>query len=357
MDDQPLRVGVLDVGCFSAHLVVVDAAGGDPLNPVLSHKVRLRLDLAIDEAGRISADGIGRICVAVADARRQAHRIGAARVVAFATSSIRDAANTGEVVGEVEWRTGIRLQMMSGEREAHLSYVAARRWFGCAAGKLTVLDVGGGTAELATGSGSLPLFTHSIPFGARTLGYAGPLDDVTELVEQELPALSEEFSGTRAVGCSKVFQQLARLAGARPQRDGPFVPRQLRLDDLAKWIPRLARLPVHRRAELPGISRHRARQSLAGAMLAEALMRVTGHEVVDICPWSTKEGLLFTVLEGSAGEPMVEQRVVAGDSDPWVSRLDALGDHQQQVPHRPTHNDVGISGDTVPRQAVRRAGG
>jgi exopolyphosphatase/guanosine-5'-triphosphate,3'-diphosphate pyrophosphatase len=100
-----------------------------------------------------------------------------------------------------------------------------------------------------------------------------------------------------AVGCSKVFQQLARLAGARPQREGLHVPRTLRLEDLTKWIPRLARLPAHRRAELPGISPHRARQSLAGAVLAETLMRVTGHDVVTICPWSTKEGLLITLLD------------------------------------------------------------
>ncbi|MFD1051912.1 exopolyphosphatase, partial [Kibdelosporangium lantanae] len=52
-----------------------------------------------------------------------------------------------------------------------------------------------------------------------------------------------------------------------------------------------------RRAQLPGISAHRAPQSLAGAVLAETLMRVTGHDVVDISPWSTKEGMLLTLLD------------------------------------------------------------
>jgi exopolyphosphatase/guanosine-5'-triphosphate,3'-diphosphate pyrophosphatase len=303
MSEEPPRIGVLDVGCFSAHLLVLDGDHCSPLTPVLSHKVRLRLDLAIDHTGRICPDGIERICAAVAQARRQAARIGVRSVVAFATSSIRDAPNADQVVTQVLRHTGIELRLFAGEQEAELSYIAARHWFGASAGPLTVLDVGGGTAELAIGDGPRPWIAHSLPLGARTLSRAGVTDarqlaetraEITERVRAVLPDLPD-LSRTRAVGCSKVFQQLARLAGARPQRHGPFVTRQLRLDDLSRWIPRLARLPAHKRALLPGISSHRAHQALAGAVLAEALMRVTQHDVVDISPWSTKEGLLITL--------------------------------------------------------------
>jgi exopolyphosphatase / guanosine-5'-triphosphate,3'-diphosphate pyrophosphatase len=99
-------------------------------------------------------------------------------------------------------------------------------------------------------------------------------------------ALTELAAG-RAVGCSKVFRQLAVLTGS---------PSRLRAADLAKWIPRLARMTPRERAKLPGISRHRARQSLAGAVVAEALMRATDHETIEISPWSTKEGLLLNLL-------------------------------------------------------------
>jgi exopolyphosphatase/guanosine-5'-triphosphate,3'-diphosphate pyrophosphatase len=300
--ERPRRLGVLDVGCFSAHLVVV---AGDLLDPVLSHKIRLRLDRETDRAGGLTPDGIEQISAAVAQAKHHAGRV---PVVAYATSSVRDAANADQVVKRVERRTGVRLQLLPGQQEAHLSYVAARRWFGCSAGPLTVLDVGGGTAEVAFGAGPRPLVTHSLPMGARTLRRAG-LDntkclarmraEVTEQVQAGLPDLAR-LGDARAVGCSKVFQQMARLAGARPQRQGPFTPRRLRRDDLAEWIPRLARLSAHERAELPGISPHRAGQSLAGAVLAETLMRLSGHDTVDICPWSTKEGLLLTLMEGAS---------------------------------------------------------
>ncbi|SMC47983.1 exopolyphosphatase / guanosine-5'-triphosphate,3'-diphosphate pyrophosphatase [Kibdelosporangium aridum] len=295
------RVGVLDIGCFSAHLVVVDRADGTPSRPSSDHKVRLRLDRAIDTAGRLSQDGVDQITRAVTEILRLVQRD--VEVVAYATSSIRDAANADRVLRQITRRTGVNLLTFSGEREAQLSYVAARHWFGHAAGPLTVLDVGGGTAEVAAGRGTQPHTAVSLPLGARTLtqtciANGMPLKEVRATTSERVrDALQDTDLTGMAVGCSKVMQQLARLAGARPQREGPLVTRHLHLSDLRKWIPRLGDLTAAQRAELPGISRHRARQSLAGAVVVEALLVATGHESVRICPWATQEGLLLELLE------------------------------------------------------------
>ncbi|MFI6095468.1 Ppx/GppA phosphatase family protein [Lentzea sp. NPDC051213] len=288
-----MSVGVLDVGCFSAHLVVVER---DLTRPLVSHKVRLRLDRELDSEGVISRDGIESLCSAVLAARKKA---GDVPFLPFATSSVRDSANVDEVMRKVKRRTGVELKVLSGKEEARYSYTAARHWFGFGAGEMVVLDVGGGTVELAAGSGTEPELVVSLPLGARTLTRSGL--SVQDMRAEVLDRIAEVFprdEADRAIGCSKVFEQLARLAGARA---GAHAPRQLRAKDLEKWIPRLAKLSVRERAALPGISRHRARQSLAGAVVAEALMRVTGHDVVDISPWSTKEGLLLDLVERSRG--------------------------------------------------------
>jgi exopolyphosphatase/guanosine-5'-triphosphate,3'-diphosphate pyrophosphatase len=291
-----MSVGVLDVGCFSAHLVVVER---DLMRPLVSHKVRLRLDRELDSEGAISKDGIESLCTAVLAARKKA---GDVAFLPFATSSVRDSLNADEVMRKVHRRTGVELKVLSGKEEARFSYAAARHWFGWSAGPMVVLDVGGGTVELALGSGAEPELAISLPLGARTLTRAGLTvqdmrAEVREQIAEAFPAkYRDSDESARAVGCSKVFEQLARLAGART---GPYASRQLRLKDLEKWIPRLAKLSVRERAALPGISRHRARQSLAGAVVAEALMRVAGHDVVDISPWSTKEGLLLDLVERS----------------------------------------------------------
>lgn len=298
-------VGVLDIGCFSAHLTVVDRTHGSPVQPTYERKVRLRLDRSHDATGRLSREGVEQICRAVGEVLRTMPQN--VDLLAFATSSIRDAANADHVIEHIARHTGIELATFAGEREAHLSYVAARHWFGHAAGPLTVLDVGGGTAEIAAGRGTRPHAAISLPLGARTLTTAAvehgvPLDKIRartyDKVHRALRGVDVE--GT-AVGCSKVLQQLARLAGARPQRDGPYVERHLVLADLTEWIPRLANLTAAERAELPGISQHRARQSLAGAIVAEALLAATGHESVRICPWSTTEGLLIELLDHHDG--------------------------------------------------------
>ncbi|GAA3857120.1 Ppx/GppA phosphatase family protein [Saccharothrix violaceirubra] len=290
------RVGVLDIGCFSAGLVVVDDS---PLRPVLVHKTRLRLDRALDRDNRLRADGVTEVVHAVRTALRVIEDADVAEFVPFATSVVRDAPNADEVLAEVRARTGFALRVMTGEQEARLSYRAARAWFGWSAGPLLVLDVGGGTVEIARGDTAVPGVVASRPLGARTLTRRGLTDPAAVRAELSEVLVRNGLTTTgpvRAVGCSKVFQQLARLTGARPQRDGPHVPRRLHLADLRAWLPRLAAMSAAKRARLPGISRHRAEQSPAGAIVVEALMTVTGHDVVDISPWSTREGLLLDLV-------------------------------------------------------------
>lgn len=300
---EPPRAAVLDVGCFSAHLVVVGPEPRTLRRPLLSHKVRLRLDRAMDPDGRIDAVGIDLIVEAVNQIRERLDQVRLSTFVPYATSCVRDAANVDEVITTVARHTGVVLRLLSGEHEARLSYVAVRRWLDSDQ-PLAVLDIGGGTIEMAVGDGAKPAFAHSLPLGARTLSRAGLNGPkrVPEMREELHSRITESvpddvltaFTHSTGIGCSTVFRQLAKLVSTPGRRTNP--PR-LRLADLQKWIPRLAELPPRRRAELPGISPHRARQSLAGAVVAEALMTATNHDEIRICPWSTKEGLLINLAK------------------------------------------------------------
>ncbi|MFD7003544.1 Ppx/GppA phosphatase family protein [Streptomyces mirabilis] len=194
--------------------------------------------------------------------------------------------------------------MLTGEEEARLAYVAARRWTGSVPGPLLVLDIGGGTVEIASGTGDQPRVVRSLPLGARRItrnwlpGGTGSskrrLAEVREHLRQSLsvaPGVPQAEPGGRVLACSKTFEQLARLAGAAGRKT-PRVWGQLSLPRLRASIALLAGTRPHRGAGLPGISRHRAEQSLAGALIAESLMTACGVESVEICPWSTREGLL-----------------------------------------------------------------
>nr|WSY56811.1 hypothetical protein OG999_46210 [Streptomyces sp. NBC_00886] len=280
---------------------------GSVLEPVFSRKVRLRLHETLDHKGRLDRAGVQSVERAVAEAVAANPRVRGPEVFAFATSVIRDAPNRDAIIASVARTTGTRLRVLTGEEEARLAYVAARQWAGPAAGPLLVLDIGGGTVEIASGTGDQPHTIRSLPLGARRItrdwlpGGAVPsqrrLAKIRKYLQRSLeavPGLPQAEPGGRVLACSKTFEQLARLAAARGT--APRTGRQLALPQLRTAVASLAGAEPSRRGKLPGISRHRAEQSLAGALIAQALMEACGAKAVEICPWSTREGLLLEHL-------------------------------------------------------------
>ena len=146
-----MRLGVLDVGSNTVHLLVVDAHLGAHPSPAHSEKTVLRLAEHIDRAGRLTRRGADALVESVAVACRSARERGCDELLAFATSALRDARNGARVLDRVRRETGVDLQLLTGPDEARLTFLAVRRWFGWSAGHLLVLDIGGGSLEMAVG--------------------------------------------------------------------------------------------------------------------------------------------------------------------------------------------------------------
>ncbi|UGY92189.1 Ppx/GppA phosphatase family protein [Streptomyces gobiensis] len=305
-----MRLGVLDVGSNTVHLLVVDAHPGARPLPAYSHKAELRLAELLDDGGAISPDGIDRLASTIKEALEIAEDKGVEDVLPFATSAVREASNHQHVLARVTVDTGVELQVLSGSEEARLTFLAARRWFGWSAGRLLVLDIGGGSLEIAYGIDEEPDAAVSLPLGAgRLTGSWLPGDppdpaDVRSLrrhVRAEIARIVGEFSRLGApdhvVATSKTFKQLARLGGAARSAEGLYVQRDLGRKSLEEWVPKLAAMPAQQRAELPGVSEGRARQLLAGALVAEGAMDLFGVETLEICPWALREGVILRRLD------------------------------------------------------------
>ena len=304
-----MRISVVDVGSNTVRLVVADAEGGVPL-PVHTAKWRLRLSEHVRPGSDIPEEDVERLVAAVGEASRTAGRWGAAGPVAFATAVVRAAPNRHEVLRAVRSRTGVELCTLPGEVEAELTFLGARRWMGWRSGPLALLDIGGGSLEVAFGRGRLPDFVASLPLGAGRLTHEF-LQEADPPTPEQLRALRRKvlhqlrdvaarirWEGPRtAVATSRTFQQLGRLCGAAPGRHGPFMERQLHRADLRAAIERLAALPAAERARLPGISAPRAAQSLAGAVVGHTAMKLTGLKTVSVCPWAIREGVLLRHIE------------------------------------------------------------
>jgi exopolyphosphatase / guanosine-5'-triphosphate,3'-diphosphate pyrophosphatase len=305
-----MRLGVLDVGSNTVHLLVVDAHPGARPWPAYSHKTELRLAEHLDEKGCIDAGGAKRLVSFVAEALTVGEDQGVEELLAFATSAIREAPNGEEVLARVTRETGVELSVLPGGDEARLTFLAVRRWFGWSSGRLLVLDIGGGSLELAVGVDEYPDVAASLPLGGgrltrdRLLGDPPRPEDVRALrryVRAEIAKQARQFTVggpvDHVVGSSKTFRSLARITGAAPSVEGPYVRRRLACVDLREWVPRLATMSAKKRAALPGVSAGRAPQLLAGAVVAEAALDLLGAEGLEICPWALREGIILRRLD------------------------------------------------------------
>src|SRR4051794_23443516 len=157
-----MRLGVLDVGSNTVHLLVVEAHRGAHPWPAHSEKAVLRLAERIGPDGRLSNEAADSLVQAVRSAARAATTHGANDLLAFATSAVRDATNSAKVLSRVREETGVRLRVLAGPAEARLTFLAVRRWFGWSAGQLLVLDIGGGSLEIAAGYDEEPELALSL---------------------------------------------------------------------------------------------------------------------------------------------------------------------------------------------------
>lgn len=305
------------MGSNTVHLVAVDAKRGGRPTPMSDWKTTLKLVEFLDRDGAIEDKGIAKLTESVAEARDLATQLGCDELKPFATSAVRSATNGLEVLDHVEKETGVRLEILSGVDEARLTFLAVRRWYGWSAGRITNLDIGGGSLELSTGMDEEPDVAYSLDLGAGRLTHNWFDTDPPErkkinLLRDYIDAeLAEPARGIRAhglarlaVGTSKTFRSLARLTGAAPSSEGPFVTRTLTAPGLRQLIAFISRMTASDRAELEGVSQNRSHQIVAGALVAEASMRALGIEQLQICPWALREGVILRRLEQGVDDPL-----------------------------------------------------
>ena len=148
-----MRLGGLDIGSNTGHLLVVDAHDGAAPLPAYTYKEPLRLAEHLDDEGAVTSAGIDALTTFTQQALRVAEDKGCEEMLAFATSAVREAKNGSAVLDHVRQRTDVGLQVLTGEDEARLTFLAVRRWFGWSSGRLAVFDIGGGSLEIAAGGG------------------------------------------------------------------------------------------------------------------------------------------------------------------------------------------------------------
>jgi exopolyphosphatase/guanosine-5'-triphosphate,3'-diphosphate pyrophosphatase len=301
-----MRLGVLDVGSNTVHLQIVDTSPGARPNPTFNYKEELKLTQYISEDNLVSDEGIEKLRSSIKRAIEQSASVQTQELLPFATSALREASNGEEIIKSINKDFKIDLQVLSGEEEAKLTFLAARRWFGWSSGRLLVIDIGGGSLEMAVGVDESPEIATSLPLGAARLtknflkgdpytdkSIRALRDHIENKLEQILPSLVKHQDSDRAIATSKTLRTLARLSGDWFDGNG----KNIKVEAIRKISAKLSEMDESTRAKLPGVSENRASQIVAGAFVAESVMRNLDIKELEICPWALREGVVLKWMD------------------------------------------------------------
>ncbi|MFG6404037.1 MULTISPECIES: Ppx/GppA phosphatase family protein [unclassified Microbacterium] len=308
-----MRLGVLDIGSNTVHLLVANARAGGRPTARTSERTVLRLMRYLTPDGAIAEEGVVALVDAVTRARATARAEGVDELLATATSAVREATNGEDVIARVEAALGQPLQVLDGQTEARFTFLAVRRWFGWSAGQILLFDIGGGSLEIAGGGDELPDLAESLQLGAgrMTLEFLpgdppgeADVEALREHAASVLAPVSRRFAALptpeHVAGSSKAIRSLAKLAGYPVPGWSGIERMVLPRAALKDWVPRLARIPALARQELPGITADRTFQIVAGAVVLHEAMKAMDVDELEVSPWALREGVLLRYIESLA---------------------------------------------------------
>jgi exopolyphosphatase/guanosine-5'-triphosphate,3'-diphosphate pyrophosphatase len=298
-----VRVAAVDLGSNSTRLLVADVAD-EQIDEVVRRLKITRLGEGVDERKRLLPAPIARVRNVLTDFRREAESLGAERTLAIATSAVRDAENGEAFLGEVEWSYGFTTRLLSGHDEAQLTFRGASLARELAEDTL-VLDIGGGSTELAVGGPDRLCFHDSLDLGGvrlteRFLNSDPPADEelaacasaVRALLAERVP---EDIRPRTAIGVAGTITSIAALALGLEEYDPDKVHGHLiSRDGVAAQLDRLASMPLAERREIPALDPDRAPVIVAGTVI---LSEVLGHFGLDGLEASERD-----ILDGAALE-------------------------------------------------------
>ena len=305
-----VRIGAVDLGSNSFHLVVVDAHPDGTFETLVREKEMLRLGDEVSRAGRIGDAATRKVLATLGRFRQLADAVGADEVVACATSAFREAEDSSEVVDRIALETGITVEVISGHREAELIFGAVRASVAFDRPPALCFDLGGGSLEVMVGDQGGLRWATSLKLGVARLS--------AELISSDPPSADDErrlrsrltsilapvadevapFEPGMAVGTSGTLCDLARMAEAHRAGSVPTSVNQLTVgrDDILAVHEEIFRLKAADRKRLAGLDSRRVDLIPAGSMLLVTAMELFGFETLTVGEWALREGIVLDAI-------------------------------------------------------------
>ena len=306
-----VRVAAIDIGSNSIRQMVADVSPGGTIRVVDQLKAQPRLGTGVSATGELAAEPMQAAVDALSRMATLARQLGANRIEAVATSAVRDASNGRAFIDRVRAATGLKVRTLDGEDEARLTFRSALAHFDLGVGRWVVMDIGGGSIELALSADGLLDRLISLPLGAIRLTeqYLGsaletggrPLRrairklrrEVRETLRTQLPV--RDWRGAQVIGSGGTFTNLAGMYLHRQGVENARTVHAARVPrvEVEHILDALQDMPLEERGTVPGLNPARADIIVAGlAVIAEVIARVEAREVA-VSAYGIREGLLL----------------------------------------------------------------
>jgi exopolyphosphatase/guanosine-5'-triphosphate,3'-diphosphate pyrophosphatase len=295
------RVGAIDLWTNTTRLLVADVEDGRVAEVARSVRIT-RLGEGVDTRGRLLPLPVARVRNCLAEYRRRVDELGAERVLAVATSAVRDAENGEAFLGEVEWSYDFPTRLLSGDEEAQLTFRGVTAGRDLAFGTM-IVDIGGGSTELILADRKLSLVLGSVRMTER---FGDDLDACAAFVRSELP----ELEVAAAIGVAGTVTSLAALDLGLVEYDTQRVHgHRLAGRAVVEQLQRLAALPLEERRRVPGLEPERAPVIVAGAVILREILDRYGLDQIEV----SEHDLLYGIaLEAAALPEPVEGEAPPG---------------------------------------------
>ncbi len=306
-----MKIAAIDVGSNSLHMVIAEADPSGGFVVLDGEKDMVRLGAGTLSSGRISPTAARNAMEVLRDYKRLADSRSVDRIIGVATSAVREARNGEDLLDRIARQFGMYIRPISGEEEARFVYLAAQHSIHLEARRALVLDIGGGSVELAAGSGSRLDYGASEKIGVLRLmeRFVGsdPLSSADErrLVNHLVRALTPHrgrivpLGIERAVGTSGTILALGALAHQEATGTKPETLHHLAVDAgaLHALRKRLVRMPIEERLRLRGLDPARADIIAVGAVILDTLLGRLGVRELILCEWALREGVLLDYIK------------------------------------------------------------
>jgi exopolyphosphatase / guanosine-5'-triphosphate,3'-diphosphate pyrophosphatase len=297
------RFGVIDLGTNSVKLFIGERDGTGHWTRVLDRSEVTRLGEGLAETGRIAPAAQERTLAAVRDMAEEARRLGTEQVVAVGTMGMRNAANSDVFIRHVRADCGISVEVIDGDEEARLAYLAVQESLGIPGGSVVVFDTGGGSTQITLGRDGQILDRFSLNLGAarltETFGLAGPVPQETlaaarAAIAAELGRLDGVAPPDALVGMGGAVTNLTAVSlELSPYDPDRIQGATLTRAEVERQVALYARLDAAGRRAIRGLQAGRAEVILAGALVVLTLMGKLDQDRISVSDRGLRHGVLL----------------------------------------------------------------